>query len=124
MPLAANQQLLWNLNGLEIGHLHSERSEDSEEEELVYVTARPKDDPLFHYLDGEMGDPVWPSPINERPERERLIMALYYYEERTMKAIGSRRCTPPPCCTVELGSPLPQFSKGHKTNQAEVAWKE
>jgi hypothetical protein len=46
-------------------------------------------------------------------------MALYYYEERTMKAIGSRRCTPPPYCTVELGSLLPQFSKGHKTNQTE-----
>jgi hypothetical protein len=35
MPLAAYQQLLWNLNGLEIGNLHSEGSEHSEEEELV-----------------------------------------------------------------------------------------
>jgi hypothetical protein len=70
--LRPTQQLLRNLNVLEIGHLQSERSEDSEEEELVYVTARPKDNPLFHHLDGEMGT-VWPSPINEPPERERLI---------------------------------------------------
>jgi hypothetical protein len=26
--------------------------------------------------------------INELPERERLIMTLYYYEETTMKEIG------------------------------------
>jgi RNA polymerase sigma factor FliA len=87
MPLAAYQQLLGDLKGLEIGTLHSRRSEDSDEEELVHVTARPEDDPLFRYLDGEMRDRLTKA-INELPERERLIMTLYYYEEMTMKEIG------------------------------------
>jgi RNA polymerase sigma factor for flagellar operon FliA len=54
IPLAAYQHLLGELKGLEIGTLHSERSEDSEEEELVYIPGRPEEDPLFCYLNGEM----------------------------------------------------------------------
>jgi RNA polymerase sigma factor for flagellar operon FliA len=54
IPLTDYQHLLGELKGLEIGSLHSERSEDSEEEELVYIPGRPEDDPLFRYLDGEM----------------------------------------------------------------------
>jgi RNA polymerase sigma factor for flagellar operon FliA len=87
MPLADYQQLLWDLKGLEIGTLHAARSEDSEEEELVHVRAGPEDDPLFHYLDGEMRERLTKA-INDLPERERLIMTLYYYEETTMKEIG------------------------------------
>jgi RNA polymerase sigma factor for flagellar operon FliA len=87
MPLTAYQQLLGELNGLEIGSLHSERSEDSDEEELDLIPGRPDDDPLFHYLDGEMRQRLIEA-INDLPERERLIMTLYYYEETTMKEIG------------------------------------
>ncbi len=47
IDLAAYQHLLGELKGLEIGTLHSERSEDSGEEELVYLPNRPEDDPLF-----------------------------------------------------------------------------
>jgi RNA polymerase sigma factor FliA len=87
IPLAAYQHLLWELKGLEIRTLHSERPEDSEEEELIYVRARPEDDPLFRYLDGEMRDRL-ARAINDLPERERLVMTLYYYEETSMKEIG------------------------------------
>jgi RNA polymerase sigma factor FliA len=87
IPLADYQQLLGDLKGLEIGTLHAQRSEDSEEEALIYVRARPEDDPLFRYLDGEMRDRLTKA-INELPERERLIMTLYYYEETSMKEIG------------------------------------
>jgi RNA polymerase sigma factor for flagellar operon FliA len=87
MPLAAYQQLLGELNGLEIGTLHSERSADSDEENLISVTARPEDDPLFRYLDSELRERMTKA-INDLPERERLIMTLYYYEETTMKEIG------------------------------------
>jgi RNA polymerase sigma factor FliA len=87
MPLADYQQLLGDLKGLEIGTLHAVRSEDSEEEELIYVRARPEDDPLFRYLGGEMRDRLTKA-INDLPERERLVMTLYYYEETTMKEIG------------------------------------
>jgi RNA polymerase sigma factor FliA len=87
MPLAAYQQLLGELNGLEIGTLYSERSADSDEEKLIYVTARPEDDPLFRYLDSELRERLTKA-INDLPERERLIMTLYYYEETSMKEIG------------------------------------
>jgi RNA polymerase sigma factor for flagellar operon FliA len=88
IPLLAYQQLLGELKGLEIGNLHAVRTdEDSGEEELVFIPSRPEDDPLFRYLDGEMRVRLT-TAINDLPERERLIMTLYYYEEATMKEIG------------------------------------
>jgi RNA polymerase sigma factor for flagellar operon FliA len=87
IDLAAYQQLLGELKGLEIGTLHSERSEDSGEEELVYLPNRPEDDPLFRFLHAEMRERLTEA-ISDLPERERLVMTLYYYEETTMKEIG------------------------------------
>jgi RNA polymerase sigma factor for flagellar operon FliA len=87
MPLAAYQHLLGELKGLDVGTLHAKRSSDIGEEELVYVAGRPEDDPLFRYLEGEMRDRLTKA-INNLPERERLVMTLYYYEETTMKEIG------------------------------------
>jgi RNA polymerase sigma factor FliA len=87
IDLAAYQQLLGELKGLEIGTLHSERSEDSGEEELVYLPNRPEDDPLFRFLHAEMRERLIQA-ISDLPERERLVMTLYYYEETTMKEIG------------------------------------
>ena len=87
MDLGDYQQLLGELKGLEIGTLHLERSEDSGEEELAYVPNRPEDDPLFRCLQGEMKQRL-AEAIGDLPERERLVMALYYYEEMTMKEIG------------------------------------
>jgi len=81
------QQLLGDLKGLEIGTLHAERNEDSGEEELAYIPGRPEDDPLFHCLRGEMEDRL-ADAIANLPERERLVMTLYYYEEMTMREIG------------------------------------
>jgi RNA polymerase sigma factor (sigma-70 family) len=87
IPLLAYQQLLGELKGLEIGSLNSERSEDSGEDELDVIPGRPDDDPLFRYLDGEMRERLTMA-INDLPERERLVMSLYYYEDTTMKEIG------------------------------------
>jgi len=81
------QQLLGELKGLEIGTLHMERSEDSGEEELAYVPNRAEDDPLFCCLRGEMQERL-AGAIEQLPERERLVVTLYYYEEMTMKEIG------------------------------------
>jgi RNA polymerase sigma factor for flagellar operon FliA len=87
LELGAYQQLLGELKGLEIGTLHMERSEDSGEEELAYISSRQEDDPLFRCLRGEMKQRLIDA-ITELPERERLVMTLYYYEEMTMKEIG------------------------------------
>lgn len=81
------QQLLGELKGLEIGTLHLERSEDSGEEELAYIPNHPDEDPLFRCLRGEMRERL-ASAIDRLPERERLVVTLYYYEEMTMKEIG------------------------------------
>jgi RNA polymerase sigma factor for flagellar operon FliA len=87
LPLAAYQQVLGELKGLEIGTLHTERSAESDEEELDLIPGRPEEDPLFRYLDGEMRERLTKA-INGLPERERLVMTLYYYEEISMKEIG------------------------------------
>jgi RNA polymerase sigma factor for flagellar operon FliA len=81
------QQLLGDLKGLEIGTLHTERSEDSNDEELAYVPGQPEDDPLFCCLRGELEDRL-AEAIARLPDRERLVMTLYYYEEMTMREIG------------------------------------
>lgn len=87
LSLEDYQQLLGELKGLEIGTLHAERSEDSGEEELSYLPGDPEEDPLFRCLRGEMRERL-SAAIDGLPERERLVVTLYYYEEMTMKEIG------------------------------------
>ena len=87
MELGEYQQLLGELKGLEIGTLHVEHSEDSGEEELAYIPNKPEEDPLFCCLKSEMQTRL-ASAVDALPERERLVMTLYYYEEMTMKEIG------------------------------------
>ena len=81
------QQLLGELKGLEIGTLNVERNEDGGEDELAYVPGRPDEDPLFCCLRGELEEKL-SEAIENLPERERLVMTLYYFEEMTMREIG------------------------------------
>ena len=87
LGLAEYQQLLGELKGLEIGSLHMERTEDSGDEELAYIPGAPEDDPLFRCLQGEMKQRLTDA-IEELPEKERMVLTLYYYEELTMREIG------------------------------------
>ena len=87
VTLGAFQTLLGDLKGLEIGSLHMERTEDSGDEELSYVPGAPEDDPLFRCLKGEMKQRL-ADAIEDLPEKERMVLTLYYYEELTMKEIG------------------------------------
>jgi RNA polymerase sigma factor FliA len=87
MSLAEYQHLLGDLKGLEIGSLHMERSEDSGDEELSYIPGPTEEDPLFQCLKGEMKQRL-ADAIDELPEKERMVLTLYYYEELTMKEIG------------------------------------
>ena len=87
LSLTEYQQLLGDLKGLEIGSLHMERSEESGDEELAYVPGSPEEDPLFRCLKGEMKQRL-ADAIDELPEKERMVLTLYYYEELTMKEIG------------------------------------
>ena len=87
LELEEYQQLLGDLKGLEIGTLHLEHNEDSGNEELAYVPGRPDEDPLFRCLRGELEQRL-ADAISKLPDRERLVMTLYYYEEMTMREIG------------------------------------
>ena len=87
LSLDEYQQLLGDLKGLEIGTLHLERNEESGEEELAYIPGRPDEDPLFRCLRGELEERL-ADAIAHLPDRERLVMSLYYYEEMTMREIG------------------------------------
>ena len=87
LSLGDYQALLGDLKGLEIGSLHMERSEDSGDEELAYVPGSPEEDPLFRCLKGEMKQRL-ADAIEDLPEKERMVLTLYYYEELTMKEIG------------------------------------
>lgn len=87
LSLDEYQTLLGDLKGLEIGTLHVERNEDSGDEELAYVPGKPEEDPLFHCLRGELEERLTEA-IAKLPDRERLVMTLYYYEEMTMREIG------------------------------------
>src|SRR5436309_725405 len=86
LGLVEFQTLLGDLKGLEIGSLHMERTEDSGDEEIAYVPGSPDEDPLFICLKGEMKQ-LLADAIDEMPEKERLVLTLYYFEELTMKEI-------------------------------------
>jgi RNA polymerase sigma factor for flagellar operon FliA len=81
------QQLMGNLKGLEIGSLNMERGEDAGDEELAYVAGPVEADPLFRCLQGEKRQHLIDA-IEDLPEKERMVLTLYYYEELTMKEIG------------------------------------
>jgi RNA polymerase sigma factor for flagellar operon FliA len=81
------QQLMGSLKGLEIGSLNMERGEDAGDEELAYVAGPVEADPLFRCLQGEKRQHLIDA-IEDLPEKERMVLTLYYYEELTMKEIG------------------------------------
>jgi RNA polymerase sigma factor for flagellar operon FliA len=120
LGLEEYQQLLGELKGLEIGTLHLERSEDSGEEELAYIPNHPDEDPLFRCLRGEMQERLT-AAIEQLPERERLVVTLYYYEEMTMREIGlalgvveSRVSQIHSSAVVHLRARLQDFGRGRK----------
>ena len=81
------QLLLGQLKGLEIGSLNLEHNDDSGEDQLAFIAGSPEDDPLFQCLHGEMRQ-LLIDAIEELPEKERMVLTLYYYEELTMREIG------------------------------------
>lgn len=82
------QDLLHDIRGLELGSLWGERSADGQEENLGEKLAGDAEDTPYHRcLAGEM-EQVLARSMNELPEKERNVLALYYFEELTMKEVG------------------------------------
>jgi len=83
------QQLLGELEGLELGTLHPLSPRDGREEDLCeYLPNAPEETPFFLTLRSEMKQ-LLSRVIAELPEKERQVLALYYYEELTMKEVGA-----------------------------------
>ncbi len=71
LHLKSYQQLLGKLKGLELGTLHVERRQDSEEQELAYIPGKPEDSPLFRCLQSEMRQRV--ADAITAPSRARAL---------------------------------------------------
>jgi RNA polymerase sigma factor FliA len=88
LDLSELQSLLAELDGLELGSLRTESPRDGKEEDLTdHLPAKPEDTPFFECLRGEMKQ-ILTAAISELPEKEQRVLALYYYEELTMKEVG------------------------------------
>ncbi len=88
LTLGHFQQLQGQLKGLDITALNAERGEDSGDEELSFIPAKESENPLFQCLEGEARRRL-AEAIEALGERERLVLSLYYFEELTMREIGT-----------------------------------
>jgi RNA polymerase sigma factor for flagellar operon FliA len=83
------QSLLAELDGLELGSLRIESPRDGKTEDLTdYVPSKPEETPFFQCLRSEMKH-LLAEAISELPKKEQRVLALYYYEELTMKEVGA-----------------------------------
>ena len=82
------QLLLGEISGLELGSLRVESPLDGREQDLCeFLPDDSEETPLFLCLRSEMTQ-LSARAIGGLPERERQVLALYYYEELTMKEAG------------------------------------
>ncbi len=83
--------LVDQLNGLSIGSFEdigADREDGSGESFINYYADDGDNDPYMEFERGEL-EAVLGEAIETLPERERLVLSLYYYEEFTMKEIGA-----------------------------------
>ena len=89
MDLRGLQLLLGEIDGLEVGSLRLESPLDGKEEDLCeYLPDDTEETPLLVCLRSEMKE-MLARAIAELPEKERRVLALYYFEELTMKEVGA-----------------------------------
>lgn len=77
--------LLTEFQGLTITGL--DQNDDDDEPRQKQLSNDPLDTPYAHYEQTELKENLT-AAIDELPERERKVIALYYVEELTMKEIG------------------------------------
>jgi RNA polymerase sigma factor for flagellar operon FliA len=89
MSLDKFQHLLGELRGLDLRSLQSETFEEgSGRGGSTFGSSTAAEDPFLLCLRSEMTG-FLAEAIGELPERERQLLALYYYEELTMKEVGA-----------------------------------
>lgn len=75
------------LHGLDIETLHAERNPGSGEEAIESVPSGPEGDSLLQCMQGEQRERL-AAIIDSLPDRERLVITLYYYEEMSLREIA------------------------------------
>jgi RNA polymerase sigma factor for flagellar operon FliA len=89
MSLSEFQKLLTELHGLSLGSLQTQTGDHTQEEEVrVYQPNGPEEDPFFQCLQGELRS-LLAEAMKILEEKERQVVALYYFEELTMKEVGA-----------------------------------
>jgi RNA polymerase sigma factor for flagellar operon FliA len=89
MSLDKFQHLLGELRGLDLRSLQSETMEDGSDRRVSALgLSTAAEDPYVLCLRSEMAG-LLAVAIRELPERECRLLALYYYEELTMRKVGA-----------------------------------
>jgi len=89
MQLDDFQRMLGEIGGLDLGSLQIESSQDGQEEDLTeHIPADPEENPFAECLRTEMKQAL-AEAISELPAKEQQVLALYYFEELTMKEVGA-----------------------------------
>lgn len=83
------RSLMTDLRGLNLGSIQALEEEGGRGEQIFkYTPNSPDEDPYYLCLQSELRD-FLSKAIEELPERERQLLALYYKEELTMKEVGA-----------------------------------
>jgi RNA polymerase sigma factor for flagellar operon FliA len=89
VSLESLQHLLGDLRGLDIGSLQAEANEPGMGEDALQISGGvDEEDPYHQTLRSEM-TALLAKAVGELPPREREVLALYHYEELTMKEVGA-----------------------------------
>jgi len=80
-----------DLNSVSLGSFNNLSNQETEESDatdlLEYIPDAPEHNPYYIFEKTELCQQL-AAAIDGLPEKERLVMSLYYYEELTMKEIG------------------------------------
>jgi RNA polymerase sigma factor FliA len=80
--------LLCDLRGLNLGSIQALEQEDGKGERVLkYSPNSPDEDPYYLCLQSELRH-FLAMAVDELPDRERKLLALYYKEDLTMKEVG------------------------------------
>lgn len=89
MTVEEFHHMLNELEGLDLGTLHPETGPDGREEDLCeYIAGDPEESPYHLCLKSEVRS-VLSRAIADLNEKKQLVLSLYYYEELTMKEVGT-----------------------------------
>lgn len=89
ISLKALRALLCDLRGLNLGSIQAMQQEDGGSDQVFkYMPNAPDEDPYYMCLQSEMKTCLTEA-VDELPEREKQMLALYYKEDLTMKEVGA-----------------------------------